>query len=355
MMKEILLQIDNEEIVFAEFTNRENIELVVVCKSRNVFLLDCRTEKSIKLGSLEFSPEYSEDHFKSFESFGYKKEFLQINSFKNYICITQKYGQNGVVFNLENSAFNKKLRRGGYQEEHCIFPIAFYSKQNSTFLIYGTDWNRLDITSLETDELLTQRIVEYESKSNYFDYFHGSLLISPDFTKFISNGWVWQPYEVITLYTVKDFLENYELSSTAIEFEETSGYNWERPVCWIDNQTLGISYNKKEAGEIKEETPSEIIFVDILKNEIVNRIEFNGFAINEHGEVSGKLFFDSKKLYFIGLNEQTGLVVSDFNGKEIIKDENLKSFNYSPKHRLLYQLNNSNQTIEIAEKGNFDL
>ena len=143
--------------------------------------------------------------------------------------------------------------------------------------------------------------------------------------------------EVITLYVVKDFLENYELSHTAIEFEETSGYNWERPICWIDNQTLGISYNKKEAGEIKKEMPSEIIFVDVLKNEIVNRIEFNGFAINEHGEVSGKLFFDSEKLNFIGLNENTGLYISDIEGKKIFEDKSLTSHKYSAEHKLFYK------------------
>ena len=121
MIKEISLKTDNEEIVFVESTDRDNVEFVIVCKSGNVYLFDYSFRKVRFIGVLEFPCEYSEDHFKSFESFGYIKEFLQINSFKHYICITQKYGQNGVVFNLENSEFNKKLKRGGYQERSIAY------------------------------------------------------------------------------------------------------------------------------------------------------------------------------------------------------------------------------------------
>ena len=41
MNKKISLNLENEEIVFADLTDRENLELIIICKSGNIFLFDC--------------------------------------------------------------------------------------------------------------------------------------------------------------------------------------------------------------------------------------------------------------------------------------------------------------------------
>jgi hypothetical protein len=46
MNETISLKIDDEEIVFADLTNREKLEVVAVCKSGNIFLFDL--EKATK-------------------------------------------------------------------------------------------------------------------------------------------------------------------------------------------------------------------------------------------------------------------------------------------------------------------
>ena len=333
MKETISLNLGNEEIVFADLTDRENLELVIVCKSGNIFLFDCQTETRSLFTNLSFNP--------------YQLN-LQIHSFENYICITQKNGLQGMVIDLSNPSFQQNLERVDYQAEHCLFPIAFYKKENQTFLIHGTEWNRLDITCLETDELLTSRIVDYETNSNYFDYFHSSLLISPDAKNFTSNGWVWQPCDVITVYSIERFLKEFETSHTAINFEPVDGYNWDRPLCWIDNTTLGIGYNKKEDGESKEDFPSEVIFVDIIENQTTNRIEFDGFALSEDGAAVGELIFDSNKNQFIGLNKKSGLLITDIMGKEIYKDNSMTSHKYSKRHKLFYKIERDQKSMEIT-------
>lgn len=385
-MSEIIsLEIDNEEIVFADLTARENLEIVVVCKSGKIFLFDLAEREKLFLTRLPFNsvPNLSADfnpfeileelnpdelanllenlpsNVESLESLAEKNpeivESLSLNlklySFQNYICLVQKNGISGIVLDLSNSIYKKKLERGKYHVEHCSFPIAFYSKKNQTFLIHGTDWNRLDITCLETDELLTNRIVDYETNSNYFDYFHSSLLVSPDAKYFTSNGWVWQPYDIITVYPIDEFLQKFEMSHTLVDFEPVDGYNWDRPLCWIDNATLGIGYNKKEDGESKGDFPSEIVFVDILENKIINRIEFDDFALSEYGAAVGELFFDSEKQQFIGLNEKSGLLISDINGKETLRNTDFTSHKYSPRHEIFYRINCKNQKIEIFKSA----
>lgn len=274
---------------------------------------------------------------------------LNLYSFQNYICLVQERGINGVVLNISKPNYRKQLKRGDCQVEHCTFPIAFYSKNNQTFLIHGTDCNRLDVTCLETDELLTYRIVDYDTDSNYFNYFHISLLISPDAEHFMSNGWVWQPYDVITVYSIDKILLEFEMSHISVDFDPVDGYNWDRPLCWIDNSTLGIGYNKKEDNESNDDFPSEIVFVDILENKIINRVEFNGFELSEYGATVGKLFYDEEKQQFIGLNKKDGLLISGIDGKKIYKSINFISYRYSAKHKLLYKIVAESQVVEIIK------
>lgn len=381
-MNEIIsLNIDDEEIVFADLTDRENLEVVAVCKSGNIFLFDLEKYSKTFLTKLPFDsvPNLSADfnpmkvledlsptelaqllenmptEVETIESIAAKNKDLvnslslnaKLYSFKNYICIVQDKGTSGVVLDLSNPSFQKRLERGDYHVEHCSFPIAFYEKDNQTFLIHGTEWNRLDITCLETSELLTDR-----KSSNDFDYFHSSLLVSPDEKHFTSNGWVWSPYDVITVYSIEKFLKEFEMSHTAINFEPVDGYNWDRPLCWIDNKTLGIGYNKKEDGESKEDFPSEIIFVDITKNRMINRIEFDGLELSEYGAAEGELYFDLSQKYFIGLNKKSGALISDVDGKEIYRNETLNTFKFSPKHKLFYKIDFKKQELEVTQLRN---
>ena len=329
MKETISLNLENEEIVFGDLSDRENLELIIVSKSGNIFLFNCQTEISSSLAKLSFNP--------------YQLN-LQIHGFENYICITQKNGLQGMVIDISNPRFQKNIERIDYHAAHCLFPIGFYKKDGQTFLIHGTEWNRLDITCLETDELLTNRI-----SSNNFDYFHSSLLVSPDAKHFTSNGWVWSPYDGITVYSIENFLEEFEMSYRAINFEPVDGYNWDRPLCWIDNKTLGVGYNKREDGESKEDFPSEIIFVDIVENQMINRIEFDGFELSEYGAAVGNLFFDSTENQFIGLNNKSGLLITDINGSKIYKDNFLISHKYSKRHKLFYQIDRKQKSLEIIK------
>lgn len=334
MTESVSLKIENEDIVFADLSNREKLEVIIVCKSGNVFLFDHKAQSMVLINQLAFNP--------------YELN-LQIHSFQNYICVTQKNGTFGMVINLASPNYEKKLERGDYCAQASLFPIAFYSKENQTFLIHGTEWNRLDITCLETDELLTDRIVDDDTNLNSFDYFHSSLLVSPDSNSFTSNGWIWHPYGQVTSYSINTFLREFELSNTKIRLmDEPYDLDWDRPLCWISNQMLGIGYNKKAASETENNHPSEIIFYDIKECKIKKRIKFDGFSLSSDGDVIGELFFDFEKKHFVGLNKQNGLLVCDLNGKEVLRNSKLAFHKYSPTHKIFYKLDRKQQVIKLT-------
>lgn len=384
MNEEFSLKIDDEEIVFADLTNREFLEAVIVCKSGNIFLFDLEKGTKSFVAKLTFDsvPNLVNDfnlmeilasldpndltellknqpkEIESLESLAEKnQEFvsslplnLKLYSFENYICLVQEKDVNGVVLNLENPYFQKKLKRGDYHVEQCSFPIAFYKKEDQTFLIHGTDWNRLDIACLETDELLTDRIVDYETDSNYFDYFHSSLLVSPDAKHFTSNGWHWHPVGQIYCFSIEEFLRDFESSHQRIVVSDEDCYDldWEQPLCWIDNRTLAVGFNRKIVDGEQNEYPSEILFYDIIEDKVMKRIDFNGFSVSSDGNVEGKLFFDSRKKHFVCLSKKLGLLITDINGKEVFANQDIKEYKYSEKHKIFYEIKNNEQTITLV-------
>lgn len=172
----------DEDIILVDITNRKDLEAIVVTVSGYVSLLDLSSGMSDLIGKLSFEPFTQERRHPIFSA------GLELHSFNDYVAIVQVYGQHGTVFNLSDRAFLKKLDRQNYHPDVCRFPIVFVDLGGQTCLIHATDWNRLDITRLEGDELLTDRVVSYETE-NYFDYFHCGLTVSPDSKNFVSNGW----------------------------------------------------------------------------------------------------------------------------------------------------------------------
>lgn len=184
----------------------------------------------------------------------------------------------------------------------------------------------------------------------YFDYFHSSLSISADEKHFTSNGWIWHPYGQITLYSIDDFLNNFELSHQNIDLaEDCYSFDWDRPLCWVDENTLAIGFSKNTEDYGKSKFSDEILFIDIVENKIINRIEFNGFANTSEGDIFGDLFYDKEKSQFVSLNQKKGLLISDIEGEKNFEDQNLISHRYSTKYKIFYQINFKNQTIEIVK------
>ena len=114
-------------------------------------------------------------------------------------------------------------------------------------LIHATQWNRLDIACLENGQCLTEREIDAKSNLNYLDFFHSRLHMSPDRKHFISSGWVWSPWDVWYCWSVDKFLKEFESGHVSLDALERNGYNWDRPCCFVDNETIAWGYNELEA------------------------------------------------------------------------------------------------------------
>ena len=134
-------------------------------------------------------------------------------------------------------------------------------------------------------------------------------------------------------------MQNFELSHQSVNFAEEDFYDldWDRPLCWIDDKTLAIGFNRQICDEKQRPFPTEVLFFDIAENKLVKRINFGGFSLSSEGEVYGELFYDDKSQHLIGLNKKSGVLITDINGNEVYKQSNLIKHKYSPKHRITWR------------------
>jgi hypothetical protein len=339
----------DEVLILVDLTDRSDLEAIVVTLSGHVRLVDLVSGKSVQIGKLSFEP-FTEERRHPLFSAG-----LKLRSFRDYVAIVQDYGQHGTVFDLSDPSYSKELGRQSYHPDVCKFPVALFDRHGETWLIHATDWNRLDITRMEGDELLTNRVVSYETDENYFDYFHCGISVAPDGKSFVSNGWHWHPYGQITSYSVDGFLKDFEKSHidlclTDAEDPEDAEFElgWDRPLCWIDNKTLGIAYNRGEGWSRKRaEFPSEILIYDLASNRIDRRIPFDGLGVGVGGEMKGDLFFDKQTERLICIDEKTGLLISDLDGAVRARRSDLAGWRFNPMRGLFYRAVEENKKIEM--------
>jgi hypothetical protein len=166
----------------------------------------------------------------------------------DFAAIVNAKGQYGIVIDLQTKQVTMKLDRGNYHEYVSDYSVAFFKYQGRTLLVHATHWNRLDISDPRTGHLLTDRPSPIWAKENpnpehYLDYFHSSLLISPDHEWIADWGWVWQPYGVIRIWNLRRWLEENiwgsedDISTRMFCWRE---YYWDGPWCWINPTTLAV-------------------------------------------------------------------------------------------------------------------
>jgi len=281
---------------------------------------------------------------------------LDVYCSQNYVAIVESKGLNGVVVSTKHDDWRMKLAREDYHCNNCTWTIGFVRRQEQTVLIHATQWNRIDFTELPTRKCLTEREVDYKKELNYLDYFHSSLYLSPDKKHFVVNGWVWSPYDVLYCWNIERFIKEYEPSVTDLSQLDHNGYNWDRPCCFIDNQTIAWGYNEREAGNpgVPDDQVTELIFQNIQSTEIVRRMPFEYFDLSSEKEAYGRLWYDEKQKIFICASNRGG--TSDTQNKKrgtTVVDDAGNELHHWPRTADFVSI--ENQCLGFAGLGEFEI
>lgn len=235
--RSVKVQLPGEELIkeFHPLGFGNAIKCIALAQKGSLYLInltDCSAVKIMDLGQSAINWE--------------EPISIHVSNDNKVAAIVNTYGLNGVVIDMELGSILLELVRGGYHCNHCIFPISFFERDQQTYLIHGTDWNRLDITNPRTGEIITGRIAPvYEngnSGEHYLDYFHSNISVSPDQRWVIDNGWIWHPFGDFTALSIDNWLENeWESEDGASKKSLWWGMDgWNNSICWLNDSTVAI-------------------------------------------------------------------------------------------------------------------
>jgi len=262
----------------------------------------------------------------------------------------------GFVYNFAQN-YLLHLTRGDYLVEHCKYPIAlFRGDDGDPYMIYGTDWNRVDIANLATRQVVTadKSLIEVDAEKRHidfykdfdeankllwprgFDYFYGKLALSPSKTKFLSAGWYWGSYDAATVFDIAEFVSNHRVTSCHVYFLEHEG----RSVCWVDDGTIAVPYNPAHENENDDEDQPSKTFEDVWQIRL--------YYADKRGEkakevvtlsepvdlASAELVYQIDEARFCAFSKTIGLVVIARDGRVLLRDPSVTPTSYDEARRV---------------------
>lgn len=122
-----------------------------------------------------------------------------------YWVVYQALGTKGVVF--RDGRLIREINRSYYHADVYEYPVALIDlPDGGTGIVHcPQEYNRLEIEEIESGRCLTPRT------GKLMDVFHSRLQVSPDSRYLLSAGWIWQPVDFVSVYSIEDALRSPQL------------------------------------------------------------------------------------------------------------------------------------------------
>ena len=265
-----------------------------------------------------------------------------------YLCVTERYGLNAATVDIRTGQ-TRSFAREDYHCDVSSYSAGFLEHQERVLLIHQTQWNRLDISDLETGELLTKRQAVPQEAVDDIDYFHSLLHVSPDGKHFLSNGWIWHPVDHIRCFETARFLKEYE--SCEAQTAYYSGYAWDRPCTFVGNDGFVLASDQGQlsmaegvvASALKEppayhqllyyqisEVEARLYTYSGYENQDTLPLAYSGkadcdvFAFDEYGEITGgELHYDAESGHLVALSEKGAFALA-LDGRVLYEDPDIR-------------------------------
>ena len=174
--------------------DHQTIELNIECSSLNWVgdrLIDWTSDR------VYFDPN---NEGKFFNKYSFGDRFDGVKSVRNgeYIVIYEKLGTKGLV--LKEGELVREINRSYYCSDAYEFPIELDSNNDALIIHCPEQYNKLEIEHLETGERLSN-----ESEKDFEDIFYSRLQVSPNKQFLLNAGWVWHPFDVLTIVDLDKF------------------------------------------------------------------------------------------------------------------------------------------------------
>ncbi len=330
-----------KEKVISTTSSKAN-EMIVLFDSGDVIRFDIQGGERQHLFSVKSSIGYSDGGFDLDAE-------TKIYTLDEIVVVVNDYKRHGFIHYPENYEI-LRIRRGEYHADISRFPISlFKDEKDIPHIIYGVDWNHLQIMNLDSRQILTaakslieegaeERCIEFYKTHkegnklawpSSYDYFYGELKLSPDQKHFLSAGWEWGSCDLHNIYNIEKFRVNPRIVDIGIG-------RWEhenRGSCWVDEETVVVPYSPHFEGDTDtdKDTPQEIHFYRLSegKTELEKKVQVPGLDLM-NAEVSF-----SKSLNAFVFIWQVGVAVVSLKGVLIYQNMILETKSFYPDDNLL--------------------
>lgn len=274
---------------------------VIFCKDGGLYRHDGTGGSCSRVASLPFIVDYEGP--------------FRVDYHHPFVCVSQRFGLRCAVVDLRNGRV-RECSREDYHADVSSYSVGFLQYGTRQWFVHQTEWNRLEITDLETGEHMNPQAVHDDTYGGMnesqveecFDYFHSLLHVSPDGRMILSNGWIWHPVGIVRCYSIEQLLEGREHDCFALNCD--SDYNWDRPCTFIDDDLFVVAVDDKPAFFVSDDDSSDDNVDDIAYHQLwfyrmsdhrpsdhqlrpCKKAICDVFSKNEEGEVHGELYYDS--------------------------------------------------------------
>lgn len=178
-------------------------------------------------------------------SWGYRFDAVVGSPSGRFAALYERYGTKAII--LDSGKFLRELNRSFYCADDYEYPLAFFWGSDGRELLAHCpeEYNRLEIEEVATGQRLTGGVARKPD-----DFFHSRLAVSPDGGRLLSAGWMWHPFNSISIWTIAEALADGSKLDTL--FTPVGIASEVDDACFLDADRLLLSSNP-EAGEASVE------------------------------------------------------------------------------------------------------
>lgn len=333
-----------EDVLTATVANDN--EILVLTSSAQVCRYQIKEQLCEPLFSVKSSVGYDDGGFDITDQ-------ATIYALDDIVVIVNDYKRHGFI-HYPGKYDRLHLWRGEYYADISCFPIAlFNNEQGVPHLIYGSDWNHLQIMNLDTRQVVTadKSLIEenaeeihldfYKNHEEHnklawprpYDYFYGKLSLSPDKKMFLSSGWFWGSYDDYKAYDIEHFINHHRISDIPI----FTGEHMQRAACWVSENSVAVALNPYNEGEddTTKDSPCEIYYYRICDGK--SELERNA-VILKLDVVNMEFNYNKLLNVIVATSPKTGVTVLSLEGEILFQDTHLQVNGYNAQENLLFQL-----------------
>lgn len=301
-------------------------------------------------GEVIYSPENQDKKRIGKYGFNYRFDSCIVSQGKSYIFLYEKLGTKGLLLNKDGDLI-REINRSYYYADVYEYPAAFITAKNGkTYLAHcPNDYNVLEFEDAETGDIITK-----STDRSPADFFHSRLEISPDNKYLLSKGWVWQPFDYISLFDIEECMHNpYKLDKFSYSRPNA---NTEINTASFINDQLVIIGSSEGCENFDDDATNELCkgqigIWDIETNKVESIITVNDdfgnlFAIDD-------TYAWDMYCYPKVINIKTGEIVDKIT--DIDSGKQCSSIIHHLKDLPLISFNKSNKTIAIKNKDAIEI